>query len=97
MAEPALTTDRGNRNPTKEETLLTGTTIAGDRSMVAGDNLLITGTVITGDIGGDVHIHEAAVMKVSPPPEAVTMRSSSSTSMSPWSGMRAKMNASWPS
>lgn len=35
----------------------------------AGRDLTITGTVISGDIGGDVHIHETADVLIPPPPE----------------------------
>jgi len=39
-----------------------------DRSIQAERDVVITGTVITGDIGGDVHIHETKV-DIPPPPE----------------------------
>ena len=41
---------------------------AGERAITAGRDVIITGTVITGNIGGDVHIHEAKV-EIPPPPE----------------------------
>ena len=44
------------------------TLTAGERAIAAERDLIITGTVITGNIGGDVHIHEAKV-EIPPPPE----------------------------
>lgn len=41
---------------------------AGERAIAAERDVIITGTVITGNIGGDVHIHEAKV-EIPPPPE----------------------------
>jgi tetratricopeptide (TPR) repeat protein len=69
MSEPIPTADRGSRNPKEEDVILAATTVTSGRSIVAEGDLLITGTVITGDIGGDVHIHEAAAIEVPPPPE----------------------------
>lgn len=41
---------------------------AGERAIAAERDVIITGTVITGNIGGDVHIHEAKI-EIPPPPE----------------------------
>lgn len=40
----------------------------GERALAAERDVIITGTVITGNIGGDVHIHEAKI-EIPPPPE----------------------------
>ena len=41
---------------------------AGERAIAAERDVIITGTVITGNIGGDVHIHETKI-EIPPPPE----------------------------
>ena len=70
MAEPIPTVNRGSLNPKDgEDLIVAGTNVTGGRSIVAEGDLVITGTVITGDIGGDVHIHEAAAIEVPAPPE----------------------------
>jgi tetratricopeptide (TPR) repeat protein len=45
------------------------TIVAGKGSIVAGGSVLITGTVITGDVAGDVHVHQAPAVEIAPPPE----------------------------